>query len=68
MRVARVIPCLDVDAGRVVKGTNFVDLVDAGGSRSAPGRGDVRGDLAGAGGIGVEDPDRRAIRGEGLRF
>ena len=27
---ARVIPCLDVDAGRVVKGTNFVDLVDAG--------------------------------------
>lgn len=26
----RVIPCLDVDAGRVVKGTNFVDLVDAG--------------------------------------
>ena len=30
MRVARVIPCLDVTAGRVVKGTNFVDLVDAG--------------------------------------
>jgi cyclase len=30
MRVARVIPCLDVDAGRVVKGTNFVDLRDAG--------------------------------------
>jgi cyclase len=26
----RVIPCLDVDAGRVVKGTNFVDLRDAG--------------------------------------
>ena len=26
----RIIPCLDVDAGRVVKGTNFVDLVDAG--------------------------------------
>ncbi|MGZ0230767.1 MAG: imidazole glycerol phosphate synthase subunit HisF [Acidimicrobiales bacterium] len=26
----RVIPCLDVDAGRVVKGINFVDLVDAG--------------------------------------
>ena len=26
----RVIPCLDVDRGRVVKGTNFVDLVDAG--------------------------------------
>jgi imidazole glycerol-phosphate synthase subunit HisF len=26
----RVIPCLDVDGGRVVKGTNFVDLRDAG--------------------------------------
>ncbi len=30
MNVARVIPCLDVDAGRVVKGVNFVDLRDAG--------------------------------------
>jgi cyclase len=30
MRTARVIPCLDVDGGRVVKGVNFVDLVDAG--------------------------------------
>ena len=30
MKVARVIPCLDVDAGRVVKGVNFVDLTDAG--------------------------------------
>ena len=30
MQVARVIPCLDVTAGRVVKGTNFVDLRDAG--------------------------------------
>src|SRR5690606_25805532 len=27
---ARVIPCLDVTDGRVVKGVNFVDLVDAG--------------------------------------
>ncbi|HEU5474543.1 MAG TPA: imidazole glycerol phosphate synthase subunit HisF [Actinophytocola sp.] len=26
----RVIPCLDVDAGRVVKGVNFANLVDAG--------------------------------------
>ena len=26
----RVIPCLDVDNGRVVKGTQFVDLRDAG--------------------------------------
>jgi imidazole glycerol-phosphate synthase subunit HisF len=30
MHYKRVIPCLDVDAGRVVKGTNFVDLRDAG--------------------------------------
>ena len=29
-RALRVIPCLDVDAGRVVKGVNFTDLVDAG--------------------------------------
>ena len=29
-RAVRVIPCLDVDAGRVVKGVNFADLVDAG--------------------------------------
>jgi cyclase len=27
---ARIIPCLDVRGGRVVKGVNFVDLVDAG--------------------------------------
>jgi imidazole glycerol-phosphate synthase subunit HisF len=30
MKVARVVPCLDVTAGRVVKGTNFVNLRDAG--------------------------------------
>lgn len=30
MKAARVIPCLDVDAGRVVKGVNFVGLRDAG--------------------------------------
>jgi imidazole glycerol-phosphate synthase subunit HisF len=30
MVLKRVIPCLDVDAGRVVKGTNFVDIRDAG--------------------------------------
>lgn len=30
MRVPRVIPCLDVTHGRVVKGINFVDLRDAG--------------------------------------
>lgn len=30
MHTKRIIPCLDVDHGRVVKGTKFVDLVDAG--------------------------------------
>jgi imidazole glycerol-phosphate synthase subunit HisF len=30
VHLKRVIPCLDVDRGRVVKGTNFVDLRDAG--------------------------------------
>ena len=30
MVLKRVIPCLDVDRGRVVKGTNFVDIRDAG--------------------------------------
>ena len=30
MLKTRIIPCLDVDNGRVVKGVNFVDLVDAG--------------------------------------
>jgi imidazole glycerol-phosphate synthase subunit HisF len=30
MLAVRVIPCLDVDRGRVVKGVKFVDIVDAG--------------------------------------
>ncbi|MGD1955758.1 MAG: imidazole glycerol phosphate synthase subunit HisF [Sphingomonadales bacterium] len=30
MLTTRIIPCLDVKDGRVVKGVNFVDLVDAG--------------------------------------
>lgn len=30
MLKVRIIPCLDIDNGRVVKGVNFVDLVDAG--------------------------------------
>ena len=30
MLKARIIPCLDVKDGRVVKGVNFIDLVDAG--------------------------------------
>ncbi|WP_241897316.1 HisA/HisF-related TIM barrel protein, partial [Brevibacterium epidermidis] len=30
MVAVRVIPCLDVDGGRVVKGVKFADLKDAG--------------------------------------
>ncbi|MEO0746725.1 MAG: HisA/HisF-related TIM barrel protein, partial [Pseudomonadota bacterium] len=30
MLKTRIIPCLDVADGRVVKGINFVDLIDAG--------------------------------------
>src|SRR6266481_2771868 len=30
MLAKRIIPCLDVDQGRVVKGTRFVSLIDAG--------------------------------------
>jgi cyclase len=30
MLKSRIIPCLDVKGGRVVKGVNFVDLIDAG--------------------------------------
>lgn len=30
MLVKRIIPCLDIDKGRVVKGVNFINLIDAG--------------------------------------
>ena len=30
MLLKRIIPCLDVNAGRVVKGVQYVDHVDAG--------------------------------------
>ena len=30
MLTKRIIPCLDIKDGRTVKGTNFVDLRDAG--------------------------------------
>ena len=43
MFVARVIPCLDVDAGRVVKGVNFVGLRDAGDPVELAARYDVEG-------------------------
>ena len=31
----RIIPCLDVDNGRVVKGVNFINIVDAGDPKSS---------------------------------
>ena len=32
MLAKRIIPCLDIKDSRTVKGVNFVDLIDAGGS------------------------------------
>jgi imidazole glycerol-phosphate synthase subunit HisF len=43
VRSVRVIPCLDVDAGRVVKGVNFVGLRDAGDPVELAGRYDSEG-------------------------
>jgi cyclase len=43
VRSVRVIPCLDVDGGRVVKGVRFVDLVDAGDPVELAGRYDAEG-------------------------
>lgn len=39
----RIIPCLDVDAGRVVKGVRFVDIIDAGDPIEAARRYDEQG-------------------------
>ena len=30
MLAKRIIPCLDINKGRVVKGVNFINLIDAG--------------------------------------
>ncbi|MHB1855554.1 MAG: imidazole glycerol phosphate synthase subunit HisF [Acidimicrobiales bacterium] len=43
MKTVRVIPCLDVDRGRVVKGVNFVGLVDAGDPAELAARYDAEG-------------------------
>ncbi|MEZ5244361.1 MAG: imidazole glycerol phosphate synthase subunit HisF [Acidimicrobiales bacterium] len=42
-RSIRIIPCLDVDAGRVVKGVNFVDIRDAGDPVELAARYDLQG-------------------------
>src|SRR3990172_10569945 len=43
MLAKRVIPCLDVDRGRVVKGTNFINLRDAGDPVAVAARYEVEG-------------------------
>jgi cyclase len=43
VRAVRVVPCLDVDAGRVVKGVNFLGLRDAGDPVELAGRYDEQG-------------------------
>ena len=43
MLTRRIIPCLDVDAGRVVKGTSFVSLRDAGDPAELAARYDLEG-------------------------
>jgi len=43
VRVIRVVPCLDVNAGRVVKGVNFVGLRDAGDPAELAARYDAEG-------------------------
>ncbi len=43
MLTRRIIPCLDVDAGRVVKGTSFVNLRDAGDPAELAARYDLEG-------------------------
>ena len=44
MRTVRVIPCLDVDDGRVVKGVRFTDLFDAGDPVELAARYDAQGE------------------------
>lgn len=43
MRTVRVVPCLDVDGGRVVKGVQFVDIRDAGNPAELAARYDAEG-------------------------
>jgi cyclase len=43
VKSVRIIPCLDVDKGRVVKGVNFVDIRDAGDPVELAARYDVQG-------------------------
>ena len=43
MLAKRIIPCLDIDRGRVVKGVKFRDIVDAGDPVEVAGRYDAQG-------------------------
>src|ERR1700750_495858 len=60
MHYKRVIPCLDVDAGRVVKGVGFVDLRDAGDPVELA----CRCDAAGGGGLVFLDVAATSARRE----
>ncbi|MFO0422983.1 MAG: HisA/HisF-related TIM barrel protein, partial [Planctomycetia bacterium] len=43
MLAKRIIPCLDVEKGRVVKGTRFLDLGDAGAPVAVAARSEAEG-------------------------
>ena len=62
MFTKRIIPCLDVKNGRVVKGVNFVDLKDAGDPVAIA----KAYDEAGADGARLAAVDPDAGRGYGL--
>ena len=62
MFTKRIIPCLDVKNGRVVKGVNFVDLKDAGDPVAIA----KAYDEAGADGPGLPAVDPHTGGGDGL--
>src|SRR6266853_1800169 len=70
MLAKRVIPCLDVDRGRVVKGINFVCLRDAGDPVENP---QLIADAAGRYGaqcivVAIDAKQTRAAAGPGIRW
>ena len=62
MRSVRLIPCLDVTAGRVVKGVRFVDLTDEGDPVELAARYDAECAENGAGEILLTSMDRDGTR------
>ena len=63
MRTVRVIPCLDVDAGRVVKGVRFTDLFDAGDPVELAARYDRRAPTSSSSSTSRPRPTHRADHG-----